>query len=79
MKLKIVAFGIAKEIIKNRSLEVDYDVSNIADFKNQLCQNYPEFSKLNSIAFAVNEAYQLDEFILKEDDEVVIIPPVAGG
>ena len=40
---------------------------------------YPEFEKLKSLKFAVNEDYQEDGYRLKENDEVVIIPPVSGG
>ena len=40
---------------------------------------YEGFQKLQSINFAINEDYQEDHFLLKEGDEVVIIPPVSGG
>jgi len=79
MKLKIVAFGIAKDILKKKELDVDYDVRNIGEFKSVLCEIYPDFLKLNSIAFAVDETYQKDDFALSENKEIVIIPPVAGG
>ncbi|MEM7109169.1 MAG: MoaD/ThiS family protein [Bacteroidota bacterium] len=47
--------------------------------KEQLLIEYNTFADLASIAFAVNEEYQQDDFELKENDEVVIIPPVSGG
>ena len=80
MNIKLVAFGIAKDILK--ATEVDYsipDASAIKSLKQALVKDYPEFDKLSSLRFAINEDYQEDDFILSEKDEVVIIPPVSGG
>ena len=79
MKLRLLSFGIAKDIMNGRKKEVDYPVHNIHELKSMLCSEFPEFVKLKSISFAVNEEYQEDVFILSEYDEVAIIPPVAGG
>lgn len=79
MKLNLVAFGIAKEIIGGQKLAIDYEVKTIDQLKQRLCQEYPEFSNLASISFAINEEYRSDDFALTANDEVVIIPPVAGG
>ena len=38
-----------------------------------------KLAELNTLSFAVNEEYRADDFVLSEDDEVVIIPPVSGG
>ena len=79
MKLKLVSYGIAKDILSAREKEVDYNVSSIKELKVQLYSDYPDLERLRSIAFAVKEEYQDDEYQLNENDEVVIIPPVAGG
>lgn len=80
MKIEILAFGIAKDIIKNRTISIDLpDGSNVGFLKKELTDRFPDFQKLKSIAIAVNEEYQTDEFNLSEKDEVVIIPPVSGG
>ncbi len=80
MKVTLIAYGIAKDILKAKQLEFELAEGNsIASLKHQLLSAYPEFSKLRSLAFAVGEDYQEDAFILKEKDEVVIIPPVSGG
>lgn len=80
MNIKLVAFGIAKEILKQTELEfkVDKD-TEIGGLKALLISKYPEFEKLKSLRFAVNEDYQTDEYKIKSGDEVVIIPPVSGG
>lgn len=80
MKIKLIAFGIAKDILKSSSSELEISTdAKIADLKNQLVTSYPEFEKLASLRFAINEDYQTDQYELKENDEVVIIPPVSGG
>jgi molybdopterin converting factor small subunit len=56
-----------------------HDGNTVAALKSSLNTEYAEFRKLTSIAFAVHEEYVHDTFILHEDDEVVIIPPVSGG
>lgn len=80
MKLKLIAYGIAKDIVNGREVVIDIPEGNtIADLKAELLQRYPPFSKLKSLAFAVGDEYQTDAFLLTHQKEVVIIPPVSGG
>ena len=80
MNLKIVAFGIAKDIFSTSKMNFELESGNsIADLKSKLVNQYPDLEKLRSLKFAVNEDYQADDFQLSENDEVVIIPPVSGG
>lgn len=80
MKIKLLAFGIAKDIIKGQTTEIELEkAQSIAALKNKLCEQFPDFNKLKSLRIAVNADYQEDDFILSESDEVVIIPPVSGG
>ena len=80
MKVKLIAYGIAKDILQSKQLEFEIKQDDtISTLKQNLFQRYPAFTKLKSLAFAVGENYQEDTFTLKENDEVVIIPPVSGG
>lgn len=80
MHINLVAYGIAKDILKGSQLDFKLDHgSRIKDLKTALMNTYPRFKDLRSLRFAVGEAYQADDFELKEEDEVVIIPPVSGG
>ncbi|HHP7240469.1 MAG TPA: MoaD/ThiS family protein [Cyclobacteriaceae bacterium] len=80
MDIKIIAFGIAKDILNARDIKVNLEGDKtIKTLKTELIKKYPEFGKLASLKFAVNEDYQADSFVLNETDEVVIIPPVSGG
>ena len=80
MKIQIAAFGIARDILKGSMHEWELEGgASIENLKTELLQKYPEFGKLRSLRFAVNEEYQSDDYVLSEKDEVVIIPPVSGG
>ena len=79
MKIKLTAFGIAKDILSQRQMEFEFSGQSISALKRALVEKYPEFSKLKKLSFAVEEAYQTDDFQLSEQIEVVIIPPVSGG
>jgi molybdopterin converting factor small subunit len=80
MKIKLVAYGIAKDILDSTELHFELENgSKVSELKEDLIAKYPEFEKLKSLKFAVNEEYQSDEFVLTENCEVVIIPPVSGG
>ncbi len=80
MKINLIAFGIAKDILKAKQLEFKVKPGDtISALKQKLFESYPDFSKLKSLSFAVGENYQEDSYLLSENDEVVIIPPVSGG
>lgn len=80
MTIKLVAFGIAKDILQNKSIDFALvEQATVGTLKADLCAQYPEFKRLKSFAIAVNEEYQNDDFVIKSSDEIVIIPPVSGG
>jgi molybdopterin converting factor subunit 1 len=81
MHITIRAFGIARDILNSRKMayELDSDRHTIADLKTILQGQYSDFEKLAKLSFAVNEEYVDDSYLLQEDDEVVLIPPVSGG
>jgi molybdopterin converting factor subunit 1 len=80
MKIHLLAYGIAKEIIGNQSITIEFpENSTVEDVKNKLISSYPSFGKLVTFAIAVNTEYASDKQILSENDEVAIIPPVSGG
>ena len=80
MKLKILAFGITKEIFgaSETTVAVNDDL-NVKQLKNFLEEEFPELKKLKSYFIAVDEEYAEDEQILSSINEIAIIPPVSGG
>ncbi|WP_339655033.1 MoaD/ThiS family protein [uncultured Maribacter sp.] len=80
--MNVLFFGIAKDIVGSSQITFSDELkqlNSVADLKAQLIRSYPEFSRLTSIAVAVNSEYAEDDVFLTVDDEIAIIPPVSGG
>jgi molybdopterin synthase sulfur carrier subunit len=80
--MNVLFFGIAKDIVGSSEITFPEDLEKpgtVAALKKQLAATYPEFSKLNSLAVAVNSEYAADDVTLVSTDEIAIIPPVSGG
>lgn len=80
MKIKVLAFGVAKDIFGKPliSLELAND-SSVYNLKYSLEKQYPRLKQLASYMVAVNNEYALPEDIIYENDEIAVIPPVSGG
>lgn len=80
MNLKVLLFGISTDLVGATNLNFSLSPSSsVLQFKEQIQQQYPQLTEINSYAIAVNETYASDETELKENDIVAIIPPVSGG
>lgn len=80
--MEVLLFGIAKDIVGKSQLqfsETDKVPSSVSELKKMISESYPEFSKLSSLAVAVNSEYAADNVSLNRNDEIAIIPPVSGG
>lgn len=78
MKIRIKAYGIAREILGG-SVELEFGGTTVLDLRHALLAAHPKLIGLSSLLVAVNQNYAADEVRLTEEDEVVIIPPVSGG
>lgn len=80
MVVKILAFGVAKEIFNTSQLSVDIGGrSAVEDLKQTLELQYPRLASLSSYMVAVNNEYAGNEVVLVGNEEIAIIPPVSGG
>ena len=80
MKVKVLFFGVAKDISKVNSLDFELRKdSSVMDFLQILKERYSGFTAINDFSIAVNEEYAQSDVILSEADVVAIIPPVSGG
>jgi molybdopterin synthase sulfur carrier subunit len=80
MKLKLLLFGITRDIVGGATLA--YEVppgTTVAQLLTSLHQRYPALNDLRSTLLAVNNEYGLSEQVLGEEDEIALIPPVSGG
>lgn len=79
MKLKVKAFGISRDILGGREVDLEISGNTVADLRHHLTTHYPALIKLNSLFIAVNQDYAADQKELHERDEIALIPPVSGG
>ncbi len=80
MKINVKTFGITKEIIGEAELNIEIqDNISVAILMENLKEKYPKLQDLSSILMAVNAEYAEPNVILKNNDEVALIPPVSGG
>jgi molybdopterin converting factor subunit 1 len=81
MRVTILYFGVLKDVMGHRSAVMEVaDGSSVADV---LAIHYglAKVSKSlsESLAVAVNQEYARAEDVLKDGDEVALLPPVSGG
>jgi len=80
MKIKLLAFGISRDILGGAEKEFEWEgEQTVLGLKKALMDAYPDFLDLASLRIAVNEAYATDEQTIQATDEIVLIPPVSGG
>ncbi|CUS96774.1 molybdopterin converting factor subunit 1 [Candidatus Chrysopegis kryptomonas] len=75
--MKVLFFGRLKESIGLDQVEVQ-GVKSVNELKRYLNENFPILGK-EIFAIAVNYKIINDDASLKEEDEVALIPPIAGG
>jgi len=80
MKIKVLAFGVARDIIGSSESILDFpELTNTDQLRIFLNEKYPELGRIASYALAVNLCYAVAGAAILEGDEVAIIPPVSGG
>jgi molybdopterin converting factor small subunit len=80
MKIKVLAFGIAKDIFGGPSVNVELaNDSTVYNLQYALEHQYPRLQQLRSYMLAVNNEYALPGDTIHERDEIAVIPPVSGG
>ena len=80
MKIKILFFGMSKDLAGTNgvSIQIDKNIS-VYDVRKLLLRNYPSFGSMDTFAIAVNEGYADDETEINDNDVIAVIPPVSGG
>ncbi len=79
MKYRLKTFGITREILGGKEVNLEMDGQRVAQLRAALGDRFPALKSLNSLLIAVNNEYANDEVILSESDEIALIPPVSGG
>jgi len=80
MKITVLSFGIAKDIIGKEKLRLNVDEkTTVKELKDILSSKYARLSSLPSFLLAVNSSYAKDSLKLQQNDKIAIIPPTNGG
>ncbi len=77
---QILLFGIAKDLLK--SDKISYTVEqkmSAGDLLTDLKNSYPVLGDLPSLRIAVDHHFPKPEFLVEENMEIALIPPVSGG
>lgn len=79
MKIKIKFFASCREIAGTNEVELQViKGETVSGIMTALRQKFPRLS-LSDIMVAVNQEFAAPGYILKDGDEVALLPPVSGG
>jgi sulfur-carrier protein len=79
MIVKVKTFGISRDILGGREVELEMNGNSVGDLRKTLSSQFPKLDKLNSLFIAVNQEYAADDKTILVSDEIALIPPVSGG
>ena len=81
MTLFVKFFALSRQAAGTRNAEIRLpEDATAAVLMEILCERFPKLKALTpTLKLAVNWEYADPETILRDGDEVAIIPPVAGG
>ena len=81
MRVQVVLFGSIRESVGKAQLHLDLpDDSNAGAVWAELRKSTPTLARFDrSVALAVNQAFADPSTLLKDGDEVGLLPPVSGG
>jgi sulfur-carrier protein len=77
MEVKVLFFGVLAEVM-GTSIKHYRDVKSIADLKIRINDDFPEIVHYN-FRISLNSEITDEDLLLKQGDEVALLPPFAGG
>ena len=79
MRVRVLLFGVLKEFFGSDAMSVELpDGARVADLLKQLAASRP-LPALKSLAVSVNAEFASANQVLRDGDEVGLLPPVSGG
>ena len=81
MRVRVLLFGQLKDIVGCQEDSLDLEPgATLSAVITHYAERYPKFQGLkSSIACSINQEYAQGAAVLKEGDEVGLLPPVSGG
>jgi MoaE-MoaD fusion protein len=79
MRVRVLLFGVLKEVFAAGAMSVELpDGARVADLLDQLAASR-QMPTLKSLAVGVNAEFAAAGQVLRDGDEVGLLPPVSGG
>lgn len=81
MKINVLFFGVLKDVLARSEEAIDLPPgSSVRDLLLYYAHSAPQVATMrSSLAISVNQNYAADDHLLREGDEVGLLPPVSGG
>ncbi|WP_163579337.1 molybdopterin converting factor subunit 1 [Gracilibacillus saliphilus] len=76
--VEVLLFAQLQEEVGKDKVLLDIKEITVKEIKHQLRSQF-DLSQIEASMVAVNEAYALEDDIIRSGDTVAIIPPVSGG
>jgi molybdopterin converting factor subunit 1 len=79
--VKVLAFAGARDVVGTEAITWPLAAScTSAEFLESLCTAFPRLSPYrSSLRLAINGRYATSDDVVRDGDEIALIPPVAGG
>ncbi|MBI2504704.1 MAG: molybdopterin converting factor subunit 1 [Candidatus Latescibacteria bacterium] len=81
MKIRLLLFASCRDAVGGKELDLEViEGLSAGGLREELALRYPRLKPLKEkLLVAVNAEYVGGETVLKDGDEVALIPPVSGG
>jgi molybdopterin converting factor subunit 1 len=81
MKIRLLLFASCRDAVGAKELDLTVkDAISAGALREELALRYPRLKPLKErLLVAVNAEYVDDDAVLRDGDEVALIPPVSGG
>ena len=80
MQVRVVSFGVLKDWLGTSVREVELpEGATVADLLHRIGTESSAAARLRGIAVGVNAEYAPPSHVLRDGDEVALLPPVSGG
>ncbi len=81
MRIHVRLFSIIREKAGTGALTLELDApARVSDVATMLAGRFPILAQdLRRVAFAVNQTYANGDVLLRDQDELAVIPAVSGG